>query len=131
MDAYKTHGAFSWNELLTSDPAAAVGFYKELFGWSVETMDMPQGPYHVVKADGTSIGGIMQMPEHAAGQGVPPHWGSYITVDDVDAAAARATALGGRVALPPMDIPGVGRMAVLLDPQGAAINVITYQMPDA
>lgn len=126
MDAYTTHGAFSWSELMTSDPQAALAFYRQLFGWTVDVMPMPQGDYHVVKAGDTAVGGIMKMPPEAAAGGMPPCWGVYVTVDDVDACAARVGALGGKVLHPPTDIPGVGRFAVIADPQGAWINVIKY-----
>jgi len=125
MDAYKTHGAFSWSELMTSDPQAATEFYGGLFGWTVQAMDMGSGPYHVVKAGDTSVGGIMGMPPNVPA-GTPPHWGCYVTVDDVDASAKKAPSLGGKVLMPPMDIPTVGRMAVIQDPQGAVISIITY-----
>jgi predicted enzyme related to lactoylglutathione lyase len=92
MDTYKTHGAFSWSELMTTDSKAATEFYGGLFGWTVQTMDMGTGPYHVVKVGDTSVGGT----------------------------------LGGKVLMPPMDIPTVGRMAVIQDPQGAVISIITY-----
>ena len=126
MDAYKTHGAFSWNELMTTDPAAAAAFYGKLFGWGVQTMDMGTGPYIVVKAGETSVGGIMAMPPDAAA--MPPAWGCYVTVDNVDQTLARCSELGGKTLVPPMDIPGVGRMAVLQDPQGAVVSVMTYLM---
>ena len=124
MDAYKTHGAFSWSELMTGDPAAASEFYGTLFGWKLETMDMGQGKYHVVKVGDTSIGGIMKIPAEAAA--MPPNWCPYVTVNDVDATAKRCTELGGQVLMPPTDIPTVGRFAVIRDPQGACLNVITY-----
>ena len=124
MDAYQTHGAFSWSELLTTDPARAAEFYGKLFGWTFETMDMGTGPYRVIKAGDTSIGGIMAVPPDAPG--MPPAWGSYVTVKDVDATVRDCVALGGKVMVPAMDIPTVGRMAVVQDPQGACINVITY-----
>ena len=127
MDAYATHGAFSWSELMTSDAEAALRFYQSLFGWTTDKMSMPAGDYHVVKADGTSIGGIMKMP--AAAGGMPPAWGCYVTVKDVDACAQQAAALGGRVLHGPADIPGVGRFAVIADPQGAWLNVIAYATP--
>jgi uncharacterized protein len=128
MDAFKTHGAFSWNELMTSDPDAALRFYGTLFGWTTEPMAMPQGTYHVVKVDGTAIAGVMAMPKEAGA--MPPCWGGYVTVDDVDATARKAVELGGRVVHGPVDIPGVGRFAVLVDPQGAVINVIAYAMKE-
>ncbi len=124
MDVYKTHGAFSWNELMTTDPAAASAFYGRLFGWTGKDMDMGTGPYHVVSLGETQVGGIMGMPPGA--QGMPPSWGCYITVDDVAATTAQCVALGGKVVMPAMDVPGVGRMAVLQDPQGAVFNVMAY-----
>jgi uncharacterized protein len=124
MDAYKTHGAFSWSELMTSDPKAAAEFYGSLFGWTVETMDMGMGPYHVIKAGDVSVGGIMGMPPGAPP--MPTAWGSYVTVKNVDETLAACTALGGKVIVPAMDVPTVGRMAVIQDLQGATINVITY-----
>lgn len=124
MDAFKTHGAFSWSELMTSDPAAAGRFYGQLFGWTTQTMDMGTGPYTVVKVGEASIGGIMAMPPDAPG--MPPHWGCYVTVDNVDRTLEQCTALGGQVLMPAMDVPSVGRMAVIQDPQGAALNIIQY-----
>lgn len=128
MDLFKTHGAFSWSELMTGDPKAATEFYGSLFGWKFETMDMGQGPYHVVKIGDASLGGIMKPPPDAGA--MPPQWGCYVTVDDIDATAKKTTQLGGKVLAGPMDIPTVGRMAVLQDPQGAVINAISY-VPDS
>ncbi len=127
MDAYKTHGAFSWSELMTSDSRAAGEFYRTLFGWKVETMDMGTGPYNVVKVGDTSVGGIMGMPPGAPA-GMPSHWGCYVTVDDVDKLLVKVKSLGGSVLMEPMEVKGVGRMAVIQDPQGAALSVITYSM---
>jgi len=127
MDVYKTHGAFSWSELMTTDPKAALAFYAQLFGWTHEDMDMGTGAYHVLKAGDVSIGGVMGMPPDAQ-PGMPPMWGCYVTVDDIDATAKRCTELGGQVLMPPTDIPTVGRMAVLKDPQGAVLSAITYAM---
>ena len=126
MDAFR-HGAFSWCELLTTDVEAAKSFYSELFGWTMEsvTHEANEGmQYHVVKVDGTEIGGIMAVPPQA--QGMPPCWGTYVTVDDVDSAAARARELGGDIVVPLTDIPEVGRFCVIRDPQGAVISMITY-----
>ncbi len=123
---FNTHGAVSWTELLTSDPEAAKSFYGDLFGWSFEEMSTnAPGPYHVFSVAGKPIGGIMRTPPEA--DSMPPTWGSYVTVDDVDAAAEKAETLGGQVLLGPMDIPKVGRFAVIQDPQGAVISIITYQ----
>ena len=126
MDPFQTPGAFSWCELTTADPAKAGEFYGTLFGWSFDTMDMGQGPYRVVKVGEAAIGGLMAYPP-----GAPkvPMWGCYVTVADCDQTVEQAKKLGATVCAPPMDIPNVGRMAVLQDPQGAVFNVIAYKMP--
>jgi uncharacterized protein len=127
MDAFQTPGAFSWCELMTTDPAAAAEFYGKLFGWKLEAMDAGM-PYTVVKVGDAAIGGIMGLPPGAP-PGMPPIWAAYVTVADVDALARQVVGLGGRVQMPPTDIPSVGRFAVIADPQGATINVITYMAP--
>lgn len=130
MDPFNTVGAFSWAELITPDPVAAAEFYGKLFGWSFKAMDnMGQGPYHVIHVGESSVGGVMAPPPDAPP--MPPHWGSYVTVARCDDTVAQCTALGGKVLVPPLDIPDVGRMAVLQDPQGAVINVISYLFPQA
>jgi predicted enzyme related to lactoylglutathione lyase len=119
-----THGAFSWNELTTSDPKAARKFYGSLLGWQFQDMDTGASTYTVISVGGQSVGGITDVPSNA--QGMPPAWGGYTTVDDVDAVVARVAGLGGRVLLAPTDIPTVGRFATIMDPQGATLSLITY-----
>jgi predicted enzyme related to lactoylglutathione lyase len=122
MAAYAT-GEFCWYELGTRDITAAVEFYKKLAHWQTKTHDMgEQGVYYVFQTEGQEVGGGYQM----AGphfEGVPPHWMAYVWVDDVDAVAAKAGAMNGKVVAPPMDVPNVGRMAFLRDPQGAHFAV--------
>lgn len=122
--ATATAGAFSWNELMTTDVPAARAFYGALFGWSFREQPMSEGAYHVGELAGAGVCGIMAISP--AMRPMPPHWGSYVTVADVDATASQAAALGGTVCAGPFDVPGVGRMAVLQDPQGAVIQVIAY-----
>jgi hypothetical protein len=124
MDVFKTPGAFSWSELVTTDPARAAEFYGQLFGWNVKAPDEAMGGYRVVQLADASVAGIMAMPKD--GPPMPPHWGCYVTVTDTDQTVQRCIALGGKALMPPMDIPGVGRMAVLQDPQGAVLSVIAY-----
>jgi len=124
-EQFKQHGAFSWCELMTTDVETAKGFYTSLFGWDAEEMSMPGMVYTVVKAGGRGIGGIMSMPQDAP-PGMPPMWGAYVTVDDVDATARTAEQLGAKLLVPPRDIPKVGRFCVIQDPQGAVISAITY-----
>jgi predicted enzyme related to lactoylglutathione lyase len=122
---FTQQGAFSWCELMTTNAAAARDFYAKLFGWETEEMPMPGMTYTVVKAGGKGIGGIMAIPKEA--QGMPPAWCVYVTVTDVDATARAAEQLGGKVIMPPRDIPDVGRFCVIQDPQGAVIQAMTYK----
>lgn len=124
-DKLKKHGAISWSELMTTDVSAAKSFYGELFGWQFEDMPTESMTYSVVKANDDEVAGIMPFPEGVPAD-MPPVWGLYITVDNVDAVAEKATALGAKIQMPPMDIPDVGRFCVLQDPQGASISIITY-----
>ncbi|WP_028574620.1 VOC family protein [Desulfonatronovibrio hydrogenovorans] len=120
----KKHGVISWSELTTSDVDAAKTFYGKLFGWSFEDMPMEGMTYTMARADGGEVAGIMTLPPEAGS--MPPAWTTYVTVDDVDAAAKMAVALGGQIFVPPQDIPEVGRFCVISDPQGAFISMITY-----
>jgi predicted enzyme related to lactoylglutathione lyase len=123
-DLFKRQGAFSWSELMTTDVEGASKFYSNLFGWKTEEMPMENMKYTIVKVGEEGVGGIMTIPPQA--QGSPPNWGVYVTVDDVDVTAKKAKELGGKVLVPPTDIPNVGRFSVLQDPQGAVISAITY-----
>jgi len=126
MDQCNRHGAFSWCELLTSDADAAKRFYAKLFNWTLEPApaSLPGVDYTLVKCADQHIGGIMAIPTDATG--MPPNWGVYVTVNDVDATAKLAEDMGGTICMPPRDIPQVGRFCVLQDPQGATFNVISY-----
>jgi uncharacterized protein len=119
---------FVWNELATPDPKKCGEFYSKLLGWTVK--ESPMGPdftYYIWQADGQDIGGMYQTGGPHTPD-VPPHWMSYIGVDDVDAAAARVTELGGTVKTPPMDIPDTGRFCVIQDPGGATIALFKPKM---
>jgi predicted enzyme related to lactoylglutathione lyase len=124
---FQQHGAFSWCELMTTDVASAKDFYGKLFGWTMEDMPMEGFTYTVLKAGGAPTGGIMATPKEAVG--TPPHWGTYVTVADVDATAKQAVELGGKVCVGPLDIPTVGRFCLIQDPQGAMLYAITYTAP--
>ena len=117
-------GGWFWNELWSTDAKAALAFYKNVFGYSADAMDMgPQGTYNVLKsADGKMRAGLMQATPEMK---MPSNWLPYIHVKDCDAAAAKATQLGARsIAVPPTDIPDIGRFCVVIDPVGAAIALI-------
>ena len=123
-DPMKQHGAFSWNELMTRDVDAAKTFYSNLFGWTLEDMQTNDMGYTIAKASDKEVAGIMGMPPEAGD--MPPTWGAYVTVDDVEARAKQVETLGGKILLEPRDIPDVGRFCVICDPQGATLSLITY-----
>ena len=123
LNPMKQHGAFSWNELMTSDVNGAKTFYTEMFNWKIEEID-PEMAYNMAKINGQDVAGIMPTPPEAAG--MPAMWGGYVTVDDVDASAKQAVTLGGKILLEARDIPNVGRFCVIADPQGATLSLITY-----
>jgi len=123
-ETMKQHGAFSWNELMTSDIAGAKAFYGELLGWELRDTQTPEMTYTMIKAGDREVGGLMAIPENV--KGAPSMWGAYVTVDDVDKQISRAEKLGGKLVLPAKEIPGVGRFAVISDPQGAMLTLITY-----
>lgn len=127
MKDLNKQGVFSWAELVTTDVEGAKRFYAALLGWTMEQAPVEEGmEYTLAKVGEERVGGIMG--NQCGEKEIPPHWGVYITVDDVDATVKKAEELGGGVIVPPTDIPKVGRMAVLRDPQGVAFSVITYRM---
>ncbi len=107
-------GTIGWRELMTPKPEQSEKFYRELFGWAIRAVPMGPGTYRLCDIGKKEIAGIMQFDK----PGIPAHWVSYVTVADVDATANAATKAGGKVANPPMDIPNVGRFAVIMDPFG-------------
>jgi uncharacterized protein len=125
---YNVPGSFCWNELGTTDTQKAGDFYTGLFGWTRD--DMSGGPveYTMFKNGDRGAGGMFKItPEMGP---MPPNWLVYFAVDDCDARAQKATELGGQVMKPADDIPGIGRFAILLDPQGAAFAIIKLENPD-
>ncbi|HEY2357334.1 MAG TPA: VOC family protein [Phenylobacterium sp.] len=117
------HGRFIWYELATSNGAGAKAFYPGLMGWDVDETTGAAMDYTIV-GPGAGVGGIAAMQPDMAAAGVPPHWTGYVAVDEVDAAAEKVKTLGGVVQVGPMDIPGIGRFAVIADPTGAAIAIM-------
>jgi predicted enzyme related to lactoylglutathione lyase len=116
-----SNGRITWHELLTPGIDRAVAFYRELLGWDVELSKPEEGDYPIIHAGGAAHGGF-QRTHHDGG--VPTHWLGYVRVDDVDRAAARARELGGAARVEPLDVDGVGRLAVVQDPGGAEIAVL-------
>jgi uncharacterized protein len=125
-DISQQQGAFSWCELMTTDTAAAKDFYSQLFGWAIVDRPMPGMMYHILNVGDREVGGLMAMPPDVPAT-VPPRWGVYVTVDDVDASVKLVEQLGGLVKQPPMDIDGSMRFALIQDPQGALLSIISYK----
>jgi uncharacterized protein len=118
------HGQVCWAELATDDLAGAKSFYSDLFGWNFKGGQADGGGMEYSEfsvGEGYPMGGMYQKP---AEMPAPPHWMTYVSVDDVDASAAKAAELGGSMKVPPMDIPNVGRFAVLTDPSGATFAIV-------
>jgi uncharacterized protein len=114
-------GVFVWDELHTSDTAAAKSFYGEVFGWKARDEDMGGVTYTIFSTpSGTDVGGCFPLEE---GMQAPPHWLVYIAADDIDATTARAKELGATVFVEPADIPNVGRFSVVQDPTGAVFGL--------
>ena len=114
-------GIFCWPELATSDVSAAARFYAALFRWAADEMDGGGHPYTMFSLDALEVGGAYTLHPDEAHQ--TPRWNSYISVENADAAVARAQELGGRQVAPPADVMDAGRMAVLADPSGATFCV--------
>jgi predicted enzyme related to lactoylglutathione lyase len=119
VDAH-TPGSFSWFELSTTDQVAAKAFYQRLFGWTIQDHSMgPAGVYTIFHKDGRDVAAAAGLREDQQKMGVPSHWLTYVTVENVDETAKEATALGGTLIAEPFDVMQNGRMAVVQDPQGA------------
>jgi len=123
------HGHFFWNELMTRDPETARAFYAATLGWTFDALPMDSGTYLLAKLGDQPVGGIF--PMNGPGfEGLPEHWFAYIAVDDIDARLDKAVQNGAAIMRPPFDVPGIGRIAILKEPGGAAIGWMT-PAPDA
>jgi predicted enzyme related to lactoylglutathione lyase len=126
MAEYTSHapGTFCWPELATSDQKSAVAFYRALFGW--ELNDQPLGPgetYSMFQVRGKPVAAAHTIGPEERQHGVPPHWGSYVSVASADDAARKAKSLGAKILAEPFEVMDVGRMAVIEDPTGAVFCV--------
>jgi predicted enzyme related to lactoylglutathione lyase len=113
-------GVFVWDELGTTDADAAQRFYEQVLGWTTSDMGPDYGGYRIFNRGDDGIAGVMSLPDAS----IPTHWQPYVAVDDPDRTTAKAIELGGSAVAEPMDVPNVGRIAVLRDPQGATFGII-------
>jgi len=115
-----TNGAFCWYAAISTNPKATEKFYTGLFGWKTETVTMAGFPQTIFLANKQQVAGV-----RPADPGAPSHWLSYVEVENVDKAATLAVELGGKVFVPGTDLPGLGRMALIQDNEGAGIGLFT------
>ena len=129
--AVPQHGEFCWMELGSTNVEEAKKFYSELLGWNLKTSDAVPGFEYTEFGTGERLlGGMYQFTSECkeqSGEPMKSHWMSYIAVDNVDDVASRVFDLGGKICVPPMDIPNVGRFCVIDDPTGATISLITMK----
>jgi len=124
-EVFNVPGAMIWNELNTKEPEKAAQFYAKVLGVEIETLEGPT-PYTMLKVDGRPVAGILRTtPEMGE---FPSSWDVYFASSDADATASKAVTAGGKALREPFDIPGMARMAVLQDPQGAVFEVIKMEM---
>lgn len=122
-------GDFIWYELITNDADAAQNFYGALLGWTFQDSGQGDMDYRMFSAKGEGVGGFMALNSEMAAGGMRPCWLGYILVDDVDAAAAALKNAGGAIHREAWDIPGVGRVAFVADPQGAMFYIMKPTPP--
>ena len=116
-------GRFIWHELLCNDTSAATAFYTRILPWKAQPFS-PGSPYQMFRSqDGKPIAGAMRLSDEARAAGTGAHWRGYIGAADVDAIAGQAVGLGARIQQPVQDVPGVGRVALLTDPEGATFGL--------
>ena len=112
------HGDFIWYELITPDPDGAKLFYDAVMGWDVGPGSPEHGGYREIRAGAGHAGGMLPLTDEMRQHGARPTWLGYIGVDDVDASLASVEEAGGKVLMPAWDIPAIGRIAMVTDPQG-------------
>jgi hypothetical protein len=117
---------FAWYELMTTDVAASAAFYADVVGWRTQDASAPGTPYALLSTGESVVGGLMRLPDDAREAGATPRWVGYVGVEDVDAAARRVVGSSGTIHVPPTEIPGISRIAIVADPQMAMLGLIQW-----
>jgi predicted enzyme related to lactoylglutathione lyase len=118
-------GGFIWYELMTTDPEGAKAFYDAIIGWSIGEATTEFGGYRMIgRSDGGFAGGVLPMTPEMLQEGTRPGWLAYLNVADVDAKVSSIESAGGKTCMPPIDIPNVGRVAMMGDPQGVPFYIM-------
>jgi predicted enzyme related to lactoylglutathione lyase len=126
---YNVPNSFTWNELMTTDTKKAGDFYSTVFDWRRDVQNFGPLEYTMFINGERPNGGMLQITPEMGN--IPSNWLVYFAVDDCDAKVEKAKELGSQVMKPADDIPGVGRFAILLDPQGAAFAIIKLENPQS
>ena len=114
---------FIWQELVSTDQETSGNFFSKLLGWNLKQVDAGElGTYTVFQKEGQDIAGLMDPTPDTPGEG--SYWHSYIAVDDIDKCAEQTIELGGKVLVPPHDVPDVGRICAVSDPTGAIVHLM-------
>lgn len=119
------HGMIWWSELMTRDGAKARAYYETVAGWTFSTMPMGGSDYLLASIGEKPVAGIMDISAMPDMAGVPVDWFTYIAVDDVEKAVAQTREAGGQVMRDVFEVPGIGRIAIVADPTGAAVGIMT------
>ncbi len=120
-----SHGEVHWSELISADVKGSKAYFQAICGWTISEMPMPDGTYSVCMAGEKPVAGILDVKQIQADHEISPHWMTYLHVDDVDGAVAATAENGGTVVRPPFDVPGVGRIAMVMDPGKAIVGIMT------
>jgi predicted enzyme related to lactoylglutathione lyase len=123
-------GSLIWYELMTTDADAAKAFYEQVVGWTITPMGGDHKGYRTIAMPDGAVGGLLPLTQEMCDHGAKPTWLMYIGVDDVDATVTAVEAAGGKAVMPASDIPGIGRLAMLADPQGAPFYIMKPIPPE-
>ena len=121
----ETHGTVHWTELNTHDVDKAIAYYGKVCGWTFDKMPMDEGDYYIAMKGEQMIAGVFDLAQMPQMKDLPSHWLTYLAVDDVDAATKQTAEMGGTVVREPWDVDGVGRIAIVMDPSGSGLGLMT------
>ena len=116
-------GRFCWTDLACTDATRAAAFYASLFGWSARAEPAHGGTFMRLAREGRDVGSLYQLGADAMARGAASHWTPYVRVDDVEQATREVMLLGGSVLVSPLPVPGLARIALAVDPTGAAFGL--------
>jgi uncharacterized protein len=116
-------GRFCWLDLAATDADSAKNFYRKVFGWTSHEQLANGGSFTRLQLSDRDVGSIYQLRDAHRNHGVPSHWTPYVRVDDVKDTARRVTSCGGEVIIRPFALPGIARIALVLDSVGALVGL--------